>query len=166
MATKTKAKKKSSSRKKGMKFGGIDVMKYLGMAGGIFADTKGLEAMTWFTDLDPKAKAGIKIALGEFAPKFIKPYAKGNDSLIDGAGVSLQVIGLKDLMSEFNIAGLGEDVMGDDDLEVELDGIDDIDEDDDEMNEGILAEDIMGEDDLTVVQGEEDLGVVQGDVDY
>jgi len=170
MATKKKGKKKkSSSRRKGMNFGGVDLMKYLGMAGGIFADAKGLEAMDWFTALDPKAKAGIKIAIGEFGPKFIKPYAKGNDAIIDGAGTSLQVIGLKDLMTEFNIAGIGENVMGDDDLEVELDGIDDVDdEDDDEMNgDGyIVAEDVMGDDDLSVVQGDDDLGVVQGDVNY
>jgi len=159
-------KKKGSSKTKKMSFGGIDLMKYLGYASGIFADSKGLEQMTWFTNLDAKAQAGVKMGIGEFAPKYLKPYLKGNESIVDGAGVALQVLGTKDLMTEFNMAGLGEDS---DSLEVELDGIDDGD-DDEEMNEDIMAEDIMGEDimgddDLSVVQGDDDLGVVQG-VEY
>lgn len=164
MAKKKKGSKKKSSSRKGT-FGGIDFMKYLGYGGGILASEKGLEKITWFTNLDAKAQAGVKMALGEFAPRYIKPYAKGNDSIVDGAGTALQVLGTKELMTEFGMGGIGAD--DSDDLEIELDGIDDIDEDDDEMSEDIMAEDIMAEDDLTVVNGDDDdLGVVSGDVDY
>jgi len=167
MAKKKGKKKKGGSRKKSGSMG-IDIMKLAGMGGGVFADKKFLdEQLAKFIE-DPMFRAVAKLALGELAPKqkFVKDLVK-DQSLLDGVGAAFAVTGIQELMVEMKIAGMGEDVLGEDDeLAVLIDGIDDIDEDDmgddiDTINDDFGDDDDMGED----VLGEDDIDVINDDDD-
>ncbi len=160
------AKKKKKNGKGKSKSKGINIMRLAAIGGGIFADRKFInEQLTKFID-DDKMRAVAKIAIGEFLPKqdFAKNLVKDQD-LLDGFGASMTVVGIEELMTSMNIAGMGEDVSDDDSLAVVLDGVDDIDGSDmnadiDTVNEDVLGgdidtvnEDVLGIDD----DGDEDM---------
>jgi hypothetical protein len=102
-------------------------------------------------------KAVALMAIGEFGPKqdMVKNLLK-DDAILNGAGDALTVIGIQQLLTSMGIAGMG--AQDTDELAVVIEGIDDVD----------MDEDVLGEDDLNVVNedvlGEDDLNVVNEDV--
>ena len=95
-------------------------------------------------------KAAAKVLIGVYAPKqqFIKNVLNDQD-ILDGGGATLKVTGLQELFTAMNIAGMGADK---DDLAVVIDGMDDVD-----MDEDVLGEDVLGDDD--------DIDTINEDID-
>jgi hypothetical protein len=152
MAKKKKKKGKSSSKKMG-----INTSKLLGMGGAVFAERKFIDGLLGKYIKDPKMKAVALMAIGECGPKqdMVKNLLK-DDAILNGAGDALTVIGIQQLLTSMGIAGMG--AQDTDELAVVIEGIDDVD----------MDEDVLGEDDLNVVNedvlGEDDLNVVNEDV--
>lgn len=156
MAKKGKGKKGKSQKNKM----GINTSKLMGMAGGVLVSKKFLDEQLSKYITDPKMKAVAYIAIGEFAPKqdFIKNLMK-DEAILNGAGDSLTIIGITNLLAEMGIAGMGA-ANDNDELAVVIEGVEnsDMDEDilgeDDDLN--TVNEDILGED--------EDLNTVNEDI--
>jgi hypothetical protein len=149
---KKKGKKGKGKSKSKM---GIDTSKLIGMAGGVFAESKFLSDFLGKYITDPKMKAVALIAIGEYAPKqdFVKNFMK-DEAILRGGGDALTVMGIKNLLAEMGIAGIGAPT-DTDELAVVIEGVEssDMDEDvlgdDDDLN--VVNEDILGDDDLNVV---------------
>lgn len=166
MAKKKAGKKKGNGKKKsGGKFG-IDVPKMIGIGAGVLAKKKGLDQLEFLNGIeDPKMRALAKIAIGEFGPKqdFVRGMIK-DDKMLNGAGDAIVTLGMADLLTEMNIAGVG--ALNDtDDLAVVIDGIDDIDSvNDDRLSRGSrrrrdedeIDEDVLADDDIDSVNDDDD----------
>ena len=156
-----KKKKRSSSSKGGLK----DIINFnelIGMAGGSFADKKGIDTLIP-EDWDPKMKAGAKIfGIGWLMKQdFVKNLIK-DEGMRNGAKAAIQVHGVDELMEEFNIAGMGDDA-DDAELAVVIEGVEDVDTDDDDMGGDddldVVNEDVLGDDDDLDVVNEDVLGL-------
>lgn len=161
-------KKKGSTGKKKM---ALNTDKLIGMAGGVFIQDKGLNKLfDQFNLTDPTMRAVAKIAVGEFAMNL--PAVKGilkNDSMTNGIGDAISVVGMEELFRNLGMIS-GPGLSDEDDLVVAIEGIDDLDEDEETVNGDdddmdVVNEDILGEDDDMDVVNEDILGE-DDDEDY
>ena len=144
----------------------------LGIAGGLWLVSmlEGDRMPGFWKDLNPQLKAGILVFAGDFLPrqKFARNFLK-NAQLREGLGAGFQAAGIKTLMEEFGLAGVGqttrlrdddilavaiegdyydaydEDVLGEDDIDVINDDIVDDDEYQDDIR--VINEDVLGNED-------------------
>jgi hypothetical protein len=164
------AKKKGKKGKGRGKKGAINFMRLGGMAGGVLADKKFVDEQLGKFITDPKLKAVAKIALGEYGMKldFVRGIVK-DDNITDGVGAAFTVNGINELMTEMGIAGMGQ-VDDDTELAVAIEGIDDIDTDDDMSGDDdidTVNEDVLGDDDDDIDTVNEDvLGDDDDDDDF
>lgn len=153
MAKKKGGKKGKGKKKSGM---GFNTSKLIGMAGGTFVEAKFLDDFLGKYITDPKMKAVAMIAIGEYAPKqdFVKNFMK-DEEILKGAGDALTVLGIKSLLAEMGIAGIGAPDDEKDELAVVIEGVEDTDMDEDILGEdddlNVVNEDVLGDDDLNVV---------------
>lgn len=149
---KKKGKKGKGKKKSGME---INTSKLIGMAGGVFAKSKFLDDFLDKYITDPKMKAVALIAIGEYAPKqdFVKNFMK-DEEILRGGGDALTVMGIKNLLAEMGIAGIGA-ANDKDELAVVIEGVEETDMDEDILGEdddlNVVNEDVLGDDDLNVV---------------
>ena len=136
----------------------FDMNTPLGMAGGIWAALQletNEKVPEFIANLDPKVLAAAQVFLGDWLPKqkFAKNALKNND-MRNGAGYGIQSVGVRGLMEEFGIAGVGatgNDLQDDDILAVAIEGDyygdDEYDDDVDVINDDVLGEEYEDEDD-------------------
>lgn len=165
MAKKKGKKGKGKGSKKMM---GLNTSKLMGMAGGVYGEAKIVKDFLGKYITDPKMQAVAYIAIGEFAPKqdFVRGIVKDQD-ILDGVGNAFTVIGIKNLLAEMGVAGIGA-ANDNDELAVVIEGVEDTDMDEDVLGDdddlNIVNEDILGDDDLNVVN--EDVLGDDEDLDY
>jgi hypothetical protein len=142
-------KKKHHTKRRKSAIHGIDVKNILGVVVGAVA--AGYLDKVIPDSIDTKIVAGGKIALGVALPMLVK----GGDmkNMLSGVGAGMIAVGSIDLLKGFGVLGY-ETAMGDDALEISLNGDMDILAGDDlsVINENVLS----GDDDISVVSGDDD----------
>ena len=150
MAKKKKSTKKKSGKKSSRKSGGLfDTNKLIGQAATAFGHNQ-LQKIKFFANLDPKMQGAAKILLGDWIPKQSIVNSVGNPVMRQAAGDALMYEGVKELMSSFGIAGVGNlkrKVRGNEFLAVSIEGLDDV----ASVNEDVVNDDLLNSDDLNAV---------------